>query len=114
MTSFKNYLKDNNGNFIGDKLEIAKTVRSAETYVRFQLITAPVLRHLYGDDVFDRFSEEEIKKLQGKQIVRNACIDVMRNLSENRENALEPIVSYALDYFIGDGILDPKTLFRFV
>jgi hypothetical protein len=110
MNALKAYMKNAGIEFVGDKLNIARVIRSAEVKLRYNLVTGLALEHIFGNEVFN-FTEAEIKKLQSQKIVKQASQDIMRNLSQNRNRTIPEIVSLLLDFLVrqnvlADGILE--------
>jgi hypothetical protein len=84
------------------------TVRNAEVYLRDNLVTAEVLKMIYGEEELSKIPGDYWKKLANRKDIKIGCEKLIRELVINRNNIMAELILPIFEYFESQGQLIPE------
>jgi hypothetical protein len=89
----------------------AQKARTAEAYLRHNLVTEPVLVRIYGPEVLNVQDDKAMKKLMGRETVKSGIKDLTAYLIDNRiETPVQVSLSNGLlDILLSLEVIDQET-----
>jgi hypothetical protein len=82
------------------------TVRQIEAYIRANVISIPVLKVVYGDDIMQQ-NQEIVNKLLMKRDIQDACREIVSELLAHREDIAQNMIKAVTDILISIGKMQP-------